>query len=117
MTRTLMVLAVIALAVTPAGAQRGAMNPLRQLPLTQEDFAMIGTAVNRLTEQERVGESAEWRNPDSGNGGSVTLLELFAEGGFDCRRVRHMVKIKGEADAKQMTFKTCRDTDGVWKLA
>jgi surface antigen len=117
MIRTTLICTVLVLLATSASAQRGAMNPLRQLPLTREDLAMAGEISTRLTEEELVGESEEWSNPASGNSGTVTLLELFEQDGYSCRRVGHLVKIKGNADARQIELQTCLDpSDDTWKL-
>jgi surface antigen len=118
MTRIIIIAgAIICVIAGTASAQRAGMNPLRQLPLTQQDMAAVAEVVGQLTEEERVGESAEWSNPASGNSGTATLLELFEENGYHCRRVAHQFKIKGRADQTQLEFKTCLDpSDNMWKL-
>lgn len=119
MTRIIIVVvAIVGVIAGTASAQRGGMNPLRQLPLTEQDMAAVGEAVAGLTEGKRLGQSAEWSNPESGNSGTATLLELFEENGYQCRRVGHQLKIKGQADPTQLEFKTCLDpSDNTWKLA
>ena len=117
-TTTIIVAAALTMIAGPASSQRGLTNPLRQLPLTQEDLAAVGEVVGRLTEEERIGEATAWSNPESGNSGTATLLELFEENGYRCRRVAHEVKIRGRADTTQLQFKTCLDpSDDTWKLA
>jgi surface antigen len=38
------------------------------------------------------GTTLNWKNPQSGNAGSVTLLATFRSAGRDCRRVRYVVQ-------------------------
>jgi surface antigen len=92
------------------------MNPLRQLALSSEDFAMAGEAVNSLYDAKKIGVTQTWSNPKSGNSGSVKILDTFEYQGLPCRTIEHIVKIRRQADPKKVVLKTCRDTDGAWKL-
>jgi surface antigen len=92
------------------------MNPLRQLALTSEDFAMVGEAVTGLYDAGKIGVTQTWSNPKSGNSGSVKILDTFEYQGLPCRAIEHTVKIRRQADPKQVVMKTCRDKDGIWKL-
>jgi surface antigen len=92
------------------------MNPLRQLALSSEDFAMSNQAVAGLYEAGKIGVAQTWSNPKSGNSGSVRILDTFEYQGLPCRTVEHTVKIRRQADPKQIVLKTCRDKDGAWKL-
>jgi surface antigen len=113
----------VALGVVMIGSALGAsahaqpmMNPLRQLALTSEDFAMVGEAVTGLYDAGKIGVAQTWSNPKSGNSGSVKILDTFEYQGLPCRTIEHTLRIRRQADPKQVVLKTCRDTDGVWKL-
>jgi surface antigen len=92
------------------------MNPLRQLALTSEDFAMLNETVSGMYEAGKIGVTETWSNPKSGNSGSAKILDTFKYQGLPCRTIEHTVKIRKQADPKQVVLKTCRDTDGAWKL-
>jgi surface antigen len=66
-------------------------------------------------ERNRVDETATWRNPDSGNYGTVTPRRTYqsAEGRY-CREYQQTVFIGGE---EQQAYGTaCRQPDGTWKI-
>jgi surface antigen len=56
-----------------------------------------------------------WRNPDSGNSGSITPIETYqAAQGQYCREYVQTVYVGGE---KQQAYGTaCRQADGSWKI-
>jgi surface antigen len=92
------------------------MNPLRQLALSSEDFAMVNETVAGLYEAGKIGVTETWSNPKSGNSGSARIIDTFEYQGLPCRTVAYTVKIRRQADPKQVVLKTCRDKDGAWKL-
>ena len=107
---------VTGISLAAAAVAQPMMNPLRQLALSSEDFAMAGEAVNSLYDAKKIGVTQTWSNPKSGNSGSVKILDTFEYQGLPCRTTEHIVKIRRQADPKKVVLKTCRDTDGVWKL-
>jgi len=56
-----------------------------------------------------------WRNPDSGNAGSITPVETYqTPQGEYCREYQQTIYIGGE---KQQAYGTaCRQPDGSWKI-
>lgn len=61
------------------------------------------------------GETVTWRNPDSGNSGSITpLREGDAESGKYCREFKQQVTIGGKTEEAYGT--ACRQPDGSWKI-
>jgi surface antigen len=91
-------------------------NPLRQLALSSEDFGMINEVVSGMYEAGKIGVAQTWSNPKSGNSGSAKILDTFEYQGLPCRTIEHTVKIRKRADPMTVVLKTCRDSDGAWKL-
>lgn len=83
--------------------------------LDQKDKEMARQAANRAFEHGRSGERSVWRNPDSGNSGSITPTRTYqAAGGGYCREYQQDITIGGE---RQKSYGTaCRQPDGSWKV-
>ena len=66
-------------------------------------------------EHNRIDETSRWRNPDSGNYGTVTQKKTYrtAEGKY-CREYQQTVIIGGEEHQAYGT--ACRQPDGSWKI-
>ena len=83
--------------------------------LDQKDKEMAAQAAQRAFENSRTGESSAWRNPDSGNSGSVTPTRTYqAPSGQHCREYQHDIVIGGEVHKSYGT--ACRQPDGSWKI-
>ncbi|BCR07025.1 17 kDa surface antigen [Desulfuromonas versatilis] len=66
-------------------------------------------------ESTRTQTATTWRNPDSGNYGSITPVETYqtAEGQY-CREYIQTVTVGGQ---RQQAYGTaCRQPDGTWKI-
>lgn len=83
--------------------------------LDERDKEMAAKAAHEALEKNRTGESSEWKNPDSGNSGTVTPTRTYqrADGQY-CREFRQDVKI-GDED-HQAYGTACRQPDGTWKI-
>ncbi len=66
-------------------------------------------------ENTRTQTTTTWRNPDSGNYGSITPVETYqTASGQYCREYTQTVVVAGE---KQQAYGTaCRQPDGSWKI-
>jgi surface antigen len=66
-------------------------------------------------EYTRTNQSTGWRNPDSGNYGSITPVETYqTTAGQYCREYYQTVVVGG---AQQQAYGTaCRQPDGSWKI-
>lgn len=53
------------------------------------DLAQIKTAVNNGLDNQPVGSTESWTNPETGNYGKVTLAKIFTIDTIDCRRIRY----------------------------
>jgi surface antigen len=72
-------------------------------------------AAQKAFETTPSGQSVAWRNPDSGNSGTVTPIRTYqASGGQYCREYQQTITVGGE---KQQAYgTTCRQPDGSWKI-
>jgi surface antigen len=83
--------------------------------LDNKDKELAAQAAARAFESNRTGQAASWKNPDSGNSGSVTPTRTYqAASGQYCREYRQDVVIDGELQEAYGT--ACRRPDGTWNI-
>jgi surface antigen len=83
--------------------------------LTQEDETMAGDTMFNALETQPTGEESTWRNPDSGNSGSVTVDETYERAdGTPCRRFTQTVTAGGQTESG--VGSACRAPDGTWQI-
>ncbi len=61
------------------------------------------------------GTSYEWNNAQSGNSGTITLLESGSYKDLPCRKIHYTFKIKNVATDFSFTQERCRVESGEWK--
>lgn len=62
-----------------------------------------------------VGETVSWRNPDTGNRGTVTPVdETRTEDGRLCREYETTIYVEGQYE--EATGTACRRSDGTWEM-
>jgi surface antigen len=66
-------------------------------------------------ESAPVGRPAQWRNPDTGNYGSVTPTRTFQENGRYCREFTQSISIAGKPPQTAVGT-ACRQPDGTWQI-
>lgn len=72
------------------------------------------TAQNAF-ESNPVGKAGEWRNPDTGNYGTITPTRTFQQpSGTYCREFQQTVMIGGKPQQGYGT--ACRQPDGSWQI-
>ena len=83
--------------------------------LDARDKRMASEAAQRAFEQNRAGQSTAWKNPDSGNSGSVTPTRTYqlANGQY-CREYNQTIMIGGQQHQAYGT--ACRQPDGTWQI-
>ncbi|MFK7974449.1 MAG: RT0821/Lpp0805 family surface protein [Rickettsiaceae bacterium] len=82
--------------------------------LDEYDQQMLKKSSQQALEFAPAGNSVEWRNPDSGNHGSITPTRTFREQGQYCREYQQQIIVGGET--KNAYGKACRQPDGSWKI-
>jgi len=83
--------------------------------LDRADRMALHSTTSTALEQNPVGQPSSWRNPDSGNYGTVTPVRTYQEAsGLYCREYEQTVVVGGE---RQSAYgNACRQPDGSWKI-
>ena len=109
-------LCVAFVAIAPADAS----NPFRRsdFVLRTSDRQVLGEAARSLYLNEAAvpGDTATWRNPETGTAGTATFLGDTQYRGLPCRRVEHDIAIRGLANRYVYFLDYCRTADGSWKV-
>ncbi len=83
--------------------------------LDQRDRQMQQQAASKALETAPSGSTTAWRNPDSGNSGTVTPKRTYqTASGQYCREYQQTVTIGGKKENSYGT--ACRQPDGSWKI-
>ncbi len=66
-------------------------------------------------ETTRTGATSTWRNPDSGNSGTITPTRTYQTArGANCREYESTIYVEGKSETSKGT--ACRQPDGSWKI-
>ncbi|MAF95045.1 MAG: hypothetical protein CMM60_04750 [Rhodospirillaceae bacterium] len=66
-------------------------------------------------EYTQTGQSKSWRNPDSGNSGTITPTRTYRTAeGKNCRDFETTIYVDGKQETG--TGRACRRTDGTWQI-
>ncbi|MBM10033.1 MAG: hypothetical protein CMF69_10760 [Magnetovibrio sp.] len=83
--------------------------------LDAADKLLMDRTTQQSLEYSRTGTRSSWRNPDSGNAGSVTPAKPFKKAsGQVCREFEQTIYVDGKQETA--TGKACRNNDGTWKI-
>jgi surface antigen len=83
--------------------------------LDKADTMYANRAANQAFETAPSGTSTAWRNPDSGNSGTVVPKPAYqASNGEYCREFTQTVSVGGRAQEAYGT--ACRQPDGSWRI-
>jgi surface antigen len=83
--------------------------------LDKVDRQEAGQAQFSSLEYGRSGQSRQWYNPDTGNGGSVTPKAAYQNPrGQYCREYQQNITVGGKNETAYGT--ACRQSDGTWKV-
>ena len=83
--------------------------------LDRADRAAMQQSTQQALENTPSGQVSEWKNPDSGNYGTVTPQPGFKSAeGRDCREFQQTVTIEGETMTGYGT--ACRMDDDTWRI-
>jgi surface antigen len=103
----------------PAHAQVDLLRPTNGPVLTKSDFVLGNEAATKLLEgPPDIGYYQDWHNPKTGNGGTLTILDVSTSPeGLPCRKVESDVKYyKKTSSTKVYSLNVCKQSDGSWKL-
>jgi surface antigen len=99
-----------------AGALLGAFlgNQVGQ-SLDNADRLAMQRSTNNALERQPSGTAVAWKNPDSGNHGTVTPKPVYTDSsGKYCREFSQTVTVGGKTEQAYGT--ACRQPDGSWKI-
>jgi surface antigen len=83
--------------------------------LDQRDKDLAMKQAQYSLENSPSNQSAEWRNPDSGNSGTFTPTRTYqTESGQYCREYTQEIMVGGEKHESYGT--ACRQPDGTWQI-
>ena len=83
--------------------------------LDRADKAYAERSAQQALEYNARGQTAAWRNPDTGHRGSTTPVETYrTASGEDCRVYETDVTIDGRTESA--TGRACRQADGTWRV-
>jgi len=101
--------------IVAAGLAGGLLGGAIGAHLDKKDKEMAAQNAANAFENGRTGQPAAWKNPDSGNSGSITPTKTYqAADGQYCREYRQEIIVGGQ---KQQGYGTaCRQPDGSWKI-
>ena len=83
--------------------------------MNEADQAMLRAAVNEALNDRPDGETLEWQNPDTGTGGTITVVDTHADYGTTCRTIRTATEAGGRSGAG--IYRLCRAEDQTWQFA
>ncbi len=101
--------------IVGAGLMGAAAGGLTGHALDNRDKRLATEAAQRAFETNPTGQAAVWRNPDTGNSGSVTPTRTYqlANGQY-CRQYQQTITIGGQPQQAYGT--ACRQPDGTWAV-
>ena len=82
--------------------------------LDRADQAYAQQAAQRSLEAAPTGSPTTWRNPDSGNYGTITPTNTVPRGNTYCRDFTQTIYVEGRSETATGT--ACRNPDGTWSI-
>ena len=83
--------------------------------MDRADMAYYNQTSQRALETAQPGESLPWKNPDSGNYGSITPNNYYKNSDGDyCREYSQSITVGGRTEKAYGT--ACRQPDGSWQI-
>jgi surface antigen len=82
--------------------------------MSQEDRQMYKRTLDEALDSGAVGQTKEWRNPETGNSGSVKVIKDFSRQESTCRRVETFAQTKSLKNRARWNF--CKQPSGEWKV-
>jgi surface antigen len=98
----------------PGGTKPGANGLKAQF--TPADREMNRKCINKTLSEAPNGKTWTWKNPKTGNGGTVTPTSpLQRQAGQTCRTFNESVTLK-DGRSEQLSGRACKKADGSWEI-
>ena len=78
---------------------------------------MIKAALANQIHGKKLGTTATWSNVQSGNSGSITLLNISSRDGRRCERIEYRMIPPNKTPFDRFAPTSCLQADGNWKLS
>lgn len=82
--------------------------------LDKADIAYAEQTNQRALETAKINQAVSWRNPDTGNYGTITPVRTYQSGNSYCREFQQTIVVGGQTENAYGT--ACRQPDGSWKI-
>ncbi len=83
--------------------------------LDERDKLLMARTTQTTLEKTRSGRTSEWRNPDTGNSGTITPEPVYkSASGGQCRPFTQTITVGGKQETAKGT--ACRNPDGTWRI-
>lgn len=82
--------------------------------LDRADRDYYARTSQRALENNKVGATSSWRNPDSGASGTFTPVKTYEKDGSYCREFTQTIKVGDKVEKGYGT--ACRQPNGDWKI-
>ncbi len=82
--------------------------------MDEQDKARYQRASQHALEDTKSGQTVAWKNPDSGNHGTITPVKTYENNGRYCREYTQTVTIGNKTH--EAYGKACRQPDGSWQI-
>lgn len=82
--------------------------------LDRADQQYLSNSTQQALESGQAGRPVEWRNPDSGNYGTVVPQRAYEQNNTYCREYSQNIVVGGKSERAYGT--ACRQPDGSWQI-
>ena len=83
--------------------------------LDRADRLSMQQTAQRTLEDDPTGTTGQWKNPDSGNSGTIKPTRTFQKSdGQYCREYQQTITVGGQLEEAYGT--ACRKPDGTWEI-
>lgn len=82
--------------------------------LDRADMDYMNRTNQSALENNKVGATSSWKNPDTGASGTFTPVKTYEKSGSYCREFSQTIKVGGKVEKGYGT--ACRQPDGSWKI-
>jgi len=118
MNNTILLIGTLLFTALPQAALAQNINFLHRGPiayLNDIDRQILTDTFDAALSQAEDGETVRWSNPDSGNNGTIEVLDTHEDFGTTCRTVRTFTRASGREGGG--VYRLCLADDDTWQFA